>query len=54
MKILSLFLLMTLLPSGQPQAAQDKREKTKETEPELFIPTEKLPADGAISFPVDI
>jgi hypothetical protein len=38
--------------AGSPQA-----EETEEDEPEpleTFIPTERLPADSAISFPVDI
>jgi len=56
MKTLSLFLLLTLLPSRPAQDVQEKKktEQQQEKEPELFIPTEKLPADGAISFPVDI
>lgn len=28
--------------------------ETEEEAPETFVPTEKLPADSAISFPVDI
>jgi hypothetical protein len=35
-------------------AAQEEKTPTPDPMLEEFIPTEKLPADSAISFPVDI
>jgi hypothetical protein len=37
-----------------PQEKDSQAESTKEDELESFTPTEKVPADSAISFPVDI
>lgn len=45
---LMLFLLVLAL-LGPNTIAQDEPE-----EPDVFVPTEKLSADSAISFPVDI
>lgn len=52
---LAALLLAALLlsPHSQPLVAQTETESEEEA-PETFIPTEKLPADSAISFPVDI
>jgi len=52
---LGTFLLAALLVSAhsEPVAAQTETESEVEA-PETFVPTEKLPADSAISFPVDI
>ncbi len=45
-------------PATQPGSAQTEQEKQQEKdyedEMEDFVPSEKLPADSAISFPVDI
>ena len=48
-------LLAALLasPHSPPLVAQSETGSEEEA-PETFIPTEKLPADSAISFPVDI
>lgn len=35
-------------------AQTETEAETEEEAPETFVPTEKLPADSAISFPVDI
>ena len=58
MKKLTRITLLTLLLvttgmslPNQPLAAQDSEE---EEGPAAFVPTEKLPADAAVSFPVDI
>jgi hypothetical protein len=52
---LGTLLLAALLVSAhsEPVAAQTATE-TEEEAPETFVPTEKLPADSAISFPIDI
>lgn len=52
---LGTLLLAALLVSSHsaPVVAQTETESEQEA-PETFIPTEKLPADSAISFPVDI
>ncbi len=51
-------LAVTLLASGSLVASSTapKTQESSQTEPEEedFIPTEKVPADSAISFPVDI
>ena len=36
------------------KAEQEKTLKEYEEEMEVFVPSEKIPADSAISFPVDI
>jgi hypothetical protein len=46
-------LVLALLLAGQSVPAQDEEAAVKE-ELETFVPSEKLPADAAISFPVDI
>ena len=58
--LLRLCLLITALamvgpaaPADDP-AAGDQEEEASEESLESFTPTEKLPADSAISFPVDI
>lgn len=52
---LALFLLFLLaLVLGPSPAAQDAGREGAADELETFVPTEKLPADSAISFPVDI
>ena len=53
--MLGSLLLAALLasPHSAPVAAQTETESEQDA-PETFIPTEKLPADSAISFPVDI
>jgi len=53
--ILGSLLLAALLVSAhsEPVVAQTETESEAEA-PETFVPTEKLPADSAISFPVDI
>ena len=52
---LAALLLAALLVSTHsvPVVAQTKAESEQEA-PETFIPSEKLPADSAISFPIDI
>lgn len=53
--ILFLLLIAASLVSTHTEllVAQTETE-TEEEAPETFVPTEKLPADSAISFPVDI
>ena len=48
-------LLLVLAPAGpgHTPTAQEQAEEEPE-ELETFVPSEKLPADSAISFPVDI
>jgi len=60
MKILARLTLLALLVAASlvsthtaPVVAQTETESEEEA-PETFVPTEKLPADSAISFPVDI
>ena len=48
-----LFLLMALAALPGPEAPAQS-PAGQEEELETFVPTEKLPADSAISFPVDI
>ena len=52
-----LFVLLVLVsltsPHSERLAAQTSAETEKEAL-ETFVPSEKLPADSAISFPVDI
>lgn len=52
---LGTLLIAALLATGHsgPVVAQTETESAEEA-PETFVPTEKLPADSAISFPVDI
>ena len=52
---LAALLLVALLVSAHsvPVVAQTEEESEQEA-PETFVPTEKLPADSAISFPIDI
>ena len=58
MKWILYSLGVTLLASGSLVASSTapKTQESSQTEPadEDFIPTEKVPADSAISFPVDI
>lgn len=61
MKWIAYSLAVSLLASGSLVASSTApppppQESQTETEPEEedFIPTEKVPADSAISFPVDI
>jgi len=53
--ILAALLVITLLVSTHsvPVVAQTESETEPEA-PETFVPSEKLPADSAISFPIDI
>jgi len=53
--ILAALLVITLLVSTHsvPVVAQTGSE-TEPKAPETFVPSEKLPADSAISFPIDI
>lgn len=60
MKFLARLILGTLLVAAllvsahtEPVVAQTETESEAEA-PTTFVPTEKLPADSAISFPVDI
>ena len=48
----SLVASSTIAPSPEPEPQQET--PAPETEDEDFVPTEKVPADSAISFPVDI
>ncbi len=52
---LAALLLAALLVSTHsvPVVAQGEAESEQEA-PETFVPSEKLPADSAISFPIDI
>ncbi len=52
---LACLLVACLLVSSHsaPVVAQTETESEEEA-PETFVPSEKLPADSAISFPVDI
>ena len=56
--LLSVLLLCGALMSSDTRAAQSpgaEEPPEQATEPlETFVPSEKLPADSAISFPVDI
>ena len=55
--LLSVLLLCGALMSSDTRAAQSPQPEQPERseEPlETFVPSEKLPADSAISFPVDI
>ena len=62
MKWIIYSLAVTLLASGSLVASSTapKTQESSQTEPKPepqeddFIPTEKVPADSAISFPVDI
>lgn len=57
MKWIAYSLAVSLLASGSLVAsstAPPVQESQTEPEDEDFIPTEKVPADSAISFPVDI
>ena len=59
MKWILYSLAVTLLASGSLVASSTAPppQESSQTEPEEeedFIPTEKVPADSAISFPVDI
>ena len=58
MKWLAYSIAVALLASGvlvASSTASPRQENPKtQTEDEDFIPTEKVPADSAISFPVDI
>ena len=51
LSLLLLLLALALLgPATPAQGPQDAEEQELET----FVPSEKLPADSAVSFPVDI
>ena len=55
--LLSVLLLCGALMSSDTRAAQppEPQQPKRSEEPlETFVPSEKLPADSAISFPVDI
>lgn len=49
-----LFLLFVLLVLAAAVATAPAQSPAQDDELESFVPTEKLPADSAISFPVDI
>ncbi len=50
-----LLLLLALALLGPATPAQDPAgQDADEQELETFVPSEKLPADSAVSFPVDI
>ena len=53
---LSLFASVALVSSttATPASGSTTQQEESESEDEDFIPTEKVPADSAISFPVDI
>lgn len=51
--VAALTVLGPAAPTEAPAALAQEAEDSEE-ELETFIPTEKLPADSAISFPVDI
>lgn len=48
-----LLLVLALLLAGPSLPAQDE-ETAAQKELESFVPSEKVPADSAVSFPVDI
>ncbi len=59
--LLFLLLILTLVSIGPETPADDPapapqtgEEPTAGEPPETFVPSEKLPADSAVSFPVDI
>jgi hypothetical protein len=61
MKILTALLFVVVLaatPAGprapEPEEPTPQERATQEEELEEFVPTEEVPADSAISFPVDI
>ncbi len=62
MKWLAYSLAVSLLASGSlvasatvgPEQESSQPSPKTQTEDEDFVPTEKVPADSAISFPVDI
>jgi len=47
---IKLILLIGLLAT----APEPARNEPLQDEPEIFVPTERLPADQAVVFPVDI
>ena len=49
-----LLVLVSLISSHTEQLVAQTSTETEEESLETFIPSEKLPADSAISFPVDI
>ena len=51
--IVLLFAGLLVTNHSNPVVAQTEKESEPEA-PETFVPSEKLPADSAISFPVDI
>ena len=53
-KIYLLLFLSFLAAAVLWASASQERQKPTEPEPEEFIPSEKVPADTAVSFPVDI
>jgi len=48
-----LLLVLALVLAGPSLPAQDEETAVQE-ELESFVPSEKIPADSAVSFPVDI
>ena len=52
--LLILLLAVCALSLPGPRLAAEASAATQEQGPEAFVPTEKLPADSAVSFPVDI
>lgn len=50
----SLFASAVLVASTTASPAQETPQTETQEEEEDFVPTEKIPADSAISFPVDI
>ena len=51
---LALLALLALLLVASTLALRNKPLEAQAQEPETFVPTERLPADSAVSFPVDI
>jgi hypothetical protein len=48
------WILLALATAAATLALLDVSLRAQEEAPETFVPTEKLPVDAAVSFPVDI
>ncbi|MDJ0840789.1 MAG: hypothetical protein QNK37_30030 [Acidobacteriota bacterium] len=51
LKALVIFVLLSATPAPRQEPAAQEKEEEK---PSIFQPTENLPVDEAVSFPVDI
>jgi hypothetical protein len=51
---ISLAALLTLATLALPNTALEAQDGQPAEAPEAFVPSERLPVDSAVSFPVDI